>query len=73
MDEQKKVLDQLALKKARPPLGRGGGNGIESNEHKAAFEQYIRRGDEAGLRELEAKAGAAGGLASPRPAAGCGA
>ncbi len=58
MDEQKKVLDQLALKK--PPLGRGGGNGVESNEHKAAFEQYIRRGDEAGLRGLEAKAMSAG-------------
>ena len=60
MDDQKKVLDQLALKKARPPLGRGSGNGAESNEHKAAFEQYIRRGEEAGLRELEAKAMSAG-------------
>jgi len=60
MDEQKKVLDQLALKKARPPLGRGGRSGVEANEHKAAFEHYIRRGDEAGLRELEAKAMSAG-------------
>jgi HK97 family phage major capsid protein len=54
MDEQKRVLDQLALKKARPPLGRAGTP--DTTEHKAAFETYIRRGDEAGLRELEAKA-----------------
>ena len=29
---------------------------VERREHKAAFDTYIRRGDEAGLRELEAKA-----------------
>ena len=56
MDEQKKVLDQLVLKKARPPLGRSEGKTVEAGEHKAAFEAYIRRGDEAGLRELEEKA-----------------
>ncbi|QRM54709.1 phage major capsid protein [Sinorhizobium sp. BG8] len=56
MDEQKRVLDQLALKKARPALGRGQPESIETAEHKAAFESYIRRGDETGLRELEAKA-----------------
>ena len=62
MDEHKKVLDQLALKKARPPLGRAGGSAFtpEAAEHKAAFETYIRRGEEAGLRELEAKALSAG-------------
>ncbi len=42
MDEQKKVLDQLALKKAPPPLGRSGAVGIETTEHKAAFEQSRR-------------------------------
>ncbi|KAA0699968.1 phage major capsid protein [Neorhizobium sp. P12A] len=56
MDEQKKVLDQLALKKARPPLGRSWAGSTDAAEHKAAFETYIRRGDETGLRELEAKA-----------------
>jgi HK97 family phage major capsid protein len=70
MDEQKKVLDQLALKKARPPLGRGASTGAEVTEHKTAFEQYIRRGDEAGLRDIEAKAmssgsGADGGYLVP--------
>ena len=60
MDEQKKALDQLVLKKARPALGRPDGPSPEATEHKAAFDAYIRRGDEAGLRELEAKAFSAG-------------
>ncbi len=72
MDEQKKVLDQMLLKKARPALGSGQGRELspEAEEHKAAFDAYVRRGDEAGLRELEAKAfsattGADGGYLVP--------
>jgi len=61
MDEQKLQMDQLQLKKLRPPLGRSGGAGSpEAAEHKAAFESYIRRGDETALRELEAKAFSSG-------------
>ncbi len=67
MDDQKKLLDQLVLKKVRPQLGsaRAGAYGAaemspEAAEHKAAFDAYVRRGDEAGLRELEAKAMSAG-------------
>ncbi|MBT9368599.1 phage major capsid protein [Rhizobium sp. CSW-27] len=56
MDDQKKMLDQLVLKKARPALGAGGEAGPEAAEHKAAFDAYVRRGEEAGLRELQAKA-----------------
>ncbi len=56
MDEQKRLIDQMALKKARPALGRSGEASLEASEHKAAFESYIRRGDEQALRELEAKA-----------------
>jgi HK97 family phage major capsid protein len=76
MDDQKRVLDQLALKKARPPLGGRGGYGQggelspEAMEHKAGFDAYIRRGEDSGLRELEAKAfsvgvGADGGYLVP--------
>ena len=76
MDDQKKALDQLLLKKARPQLGSAGGHGRgpelspEAAEHKAAFDAYVRRGEEAGLRELEAKAfssttGADGGYLVP--------
>lgn len=60
MDEQKRVIDQLALKKARPALGGVREAGPEAAEHKAAFEAYVRRGDESALRELEAKAMSAG-------------
>jgi HK97 family phage major capsid protein len=55
VDEQKKALDQLVIKKARPALG-GGGASLDQMEHKAAFETYIRRGDDSGLRVLEEKA-----------------
>ncbi|PWE58181.1 phage major capsid protein [Metarhizobium album] len=60
MDEQKKALGQLVLKKVRPALGRLDGPSPEAAEHKAAFDAYIRRGDEAGLRDLESKAFSAG-------------
>lgn len=56
MDEQKKLLDRLALKGARPPLGRSGVSAADALEHKTAFEAYIRRGDETNLRAIEAKA-----------------
>jgi HK97 family phage major capsid protein len=56
VDEQKKMLDQLTIKKARPMLGRGEAITAEQIEHKAAFEAYIRHGDESGLRGIEAKA-----------------
>lgn len=69
VDEQKKALDQLVLKKGRPALG-GGVQSVDQIEHKQAFENYIRRGDESGLRGLEEKAfstatGADGGYLVP--------
>ena len=56
VDDQKRVLDQLVLKKARPAMGRAGQTSLDALEHKAAFETYIRRGDETTLRQIEAKA-----------------
>ena len=56
MDEQKRVIDQLVLKKARPMLGSGTALTPEIIEHKTAFDAYIRKGDDSGLRALEAKA-----------------
>lgn len=56
MDEQKRLIDQMTLKKARPALGKSDEASLETVEHKAAFEAYIRKGDEQALRELEAKA-----------------
>jgi HK97 family phage major capsid protein len=63
MDEQKRVLDQLALKRARPALGGSGEGSLEVAEHKAAFSAYMRRGDEAALRALEGKAMSVGSAA----------
>ncbi|UJW76805.1 phage major capsid protein [Rhizobium sp. SL42] len=64
MDDHGRLLDELALKKLRPPLSRGsrdsghdgGHDGGGDAEHKAAFEAYIRRGDDAALRDLDQKA-----------------
>ena len=57
MDEQKRALDQMLLKKARPALGgKAEAMSFEAAEHKAAFDSYIRRGDEGALRALEEKA-----------------
>jgi HK97 family phage major capsid protein len=71
MDDQSRLIDQLALKTLRPRLpragqeARGGDGGRDGDagsdpEHKAAFEAYIRRGDDAALRELDQKALSAG-------------
>jgi HK97 family phage major capsid protein len=62
LDETKRVVDDLALKAARPHLGgpgsHGGGPGQRSAalQHKAAFDAYVRTGDASGLRDLESKA-----------------
>jgi HK97 family phage major capsid protein len=55
LDEQKRVIDNLSLKKIRPPLGREGARG-QLSEHKSAFEAYIRSGDDRHLRALDTKA-----------------
>lgn len=54
VDEQKRVLETLIARAARPDNGGFALGG--TSEHKAAFERYIRKGDENGLRRLEAKA-----------------
>jgi HK97 family phage major capsid protein len=56
LDEQKRVVDRLVLKKARPALGRDGASTLAVLEHKQAFECYVRTGDDRQLRALEEKA-----------------
>ncbi len=56
LDQQKRALDQMVLKKMRPTLGRDGPTSIAAMEHKQAFDAYMRSGDERQLRTLEAKA-----------------
>ncbi len=55
LDEQKRALDNLSLKKVRPALGREGGR-LAYSEHKNAFEAYVRNGDDRQLRALDTKA-----------------
>ncbi|QKP78748.1 phage major capsid protein [Methyloligella sp. GL2] len=58
LDEQKQVVDQLALKASRPQLGEGG-EGASSPallQHKAAFHSYMRKGETGNLTRLEEKA-----------------
>ncbi|WP_394890892.1 phage major capsid protein [Mesorhizobium sp. AaZ16] len=54
LDEQKRAIDQLSLKRARPALGREGR--AMPSEHKGAFEAYMRSGDDRLIRSLDTKA-----------------
>ena len=59
LDEQKRVLDELALKNARPWLDSShslGLQNIHAGAHKAAFDSYMRKREAHGLAGLEAKA-----------------
>jgi len=56
IDAQQRKLDEIALKGARPALGAERARAPNAPEHKAAFDAYVRSGDVAGLRALEAKA-----------------
>lgn len=49
-------LDELTLKSARPAMARDGApRSADQREHKSAFEAYVRSGEAAILRALEAK------------------
>jgi HK97 family phage major capsid protein len=76
LDEQKRRMDRYALARQRPALA--GSEEEKSDpmlrEHKAAFSRYIRSGEAAGLKTLEAKAtslsagsGPDGGFLVPPP------
>ena len=60
LDEQKRAIDQHLLRGRRPPLGTEGPRTVASLEHKAAFDAYVRGGDEDGLRRVEQKSLAVG-------------
>jgi len=55
LDEQKRMIDRMLVKKARPALEASAGT-LASLEHKNAFDAYVRRGDEQALRSVEMKA-----------------
>lgn len=53
LDEQKRAVDRLVQKQYRPDLG---APLAQPSERKAAFEAYVRRGDDRMLRAAESKA-----------------
>jgi HK97 family phage major capsid protein len=55
IDGHTRRLDEIALRNTRPVIGYDGQRG-GSPEHKAAFNAYVRSGDNANLRALEFKA-----------------
>ena len=61
LDDTRRRLDRLNLDAQRPALG-GSAKAREplAHEHKAAFDAYVRTGEAAGLKRLEAKALSAG-------------
>ncbi|MDR6952716.1 HK97 family phage major capsid protein [Ancylobacter sp. 3268] len=62
LDGQKALIDELVLKARRPGLsGRADPVAdLAAREHKAAFDAYVRHGEAAGLKRIEAKAMSAG-------------
>jgi len=58
LDTQKQLLDQLSLMSSRPHLSGepAGVSGLASLQHKSAWNAYMRKGDNANLRQLEQKA-----------------
>ncbi|MGD9828791.1 MAG: phage major capsid protein [Hyphomicrobiaceae bacterium] len=55
LDSQRRVIDDLVHKSARPKLGGAAASPL-AREHKAVFEGYVRRGEAGTLRSLEQKA-----------------
>jgi HK97 family phage major capsid protein len=56
LDENKRIVDELALKAARPHLGSPVRSATHTLQHAAAFDAYVRNGEAARLRDLESKA-----------------
>ena len=56
LDDTKRIVDDLALKSARPHLGGPTPRPGANLQHKAAFDAYVRKGDATQLRDIESKA-----------------
>lgn len=56
LDEHKRIVDDLAHKAGRPPLGGSAARAAAGLDHKMAFDGYVRRGEAHALRDFEGKA-----------------
>jgi HK97 family phage major capsid protein len=54
LDQQKAALDELALAKSRPRLD-GAEKNAPDTEHKAAWDAYMRKGDQSAISRIELK------------------
>lgn len=56
LDDHRRIVDDLALRSARPAIGGAAPRTGASLAHKAAFDAYVRKGDATALRDVERKA-----------------
>ena len=56
LDENKRRLDEISLKAARPALSSNGPRSHLAREQRAACDGYVRKGETAGLIDIESKA-----------------
>ncbi len=56
LDEHRRIVDDLALKSARPAIGGAAPRTGAALAHKSAFDAYVRKGEPGALRDLERKA-----------------
>lgn len=70
LDEHKRIVDELAHKAGRPPIGGSRAPATGRLDHKMVFDGYVRRGENHVLRDFEGKAlsvgtGSEGGFVVP--------
>lgn len=56
LEDTRKRLDKIELRQSRPNIGNYSETDSLKAEHREAFDRFIRKGDESGLREIETKA-----------------
>lgn len=56
LDEVRKRVDKVELRQSRPNIGNYSETDSLKAEHREAFDRFLRKGDESGLRDIETKA-----------------
>ncbi|KWT67002.1 Phage major capsid protein [Hyphomicrobium sulfonivorans] len=56
LDDNRRVVDDMALKAARPAIGGEAPRSAASLAHRSAFDNYVRKGESGALADLERKA-----------------
>lgn len=56
LDEVRKRVDKVELRQSRPSIGNYSETDSLKAEHREAFDRFIRKGEESGLRDIETRA-----------------